>query len=349
MQPVLFREEEKKDKEGRHVALVTFQPIGNPLEGMGEQERALFFDSIFRLLKMRLVENVDLARQAAGEKVGAVSLARHPAHFVVEKRLRLANKATNDNSEFAQRHIADAIFEYSHGSESVAAEIFDEFKSRLKKSGYKADDLMAVLLLVIEDHAASKEEAQPHAGDSSSSGSLVPNTQHSAEEAAPAKLLPRQLIESIKSAKEVRLASVREMLRYYYQRNPREFHQALCRVLSISKEEEGDSEYVLSRLLSAISALGTFEISQRILAEIKKQEEMDVVKCLLKIGYVVDGEKKKIIFGKRTCGSRQQAAQISNFILSQLGKKKLARKDTRPSKEGVKGVSVQLRKPAARD
>jgi len=356
-----FKKKEKADAHAEGapgLALVTFQPIGNPLEGMADQERRFFFDTLFRMLRVKTAENVDMARQIAGRNLRSVSLARQPAHFISHEEAGgngaiSWKKATvlSPEVETAQEVLAASIAEYARGDAALGAEILSEFESRLRSQGYKADDLMAVLLLVIEDH----HEAAAHggAGDSSSKpfqaaarAEILPPEE--SNEPQPkilaAKLVPKKLQDLAREAVEVRLASVREMLRYYFVRNPKEYEKALSKLLAIPISK-AEPEYVQSRLASELADIGALELAQGLLNQVKSQKEMDTTKCLLELGYRFDGEKKRLILGKRTCGNRQQAAGILQLLLSKSKGKKMAERDAKPPRM----LSAQQRKPAAPD
>jgi hypothetical protein len=356
------------------TAMVIFQPIGNPLEGMADQERSFFFDTLFRILRVQTVENVDMARQIAGRSIQSISLARQPAHFVsggnAQEKSSLSWKkpdAISPAAKKAQQAIAASIAEYAQGDLALAREVLSEFESRIRTQGYKSDDLMAVLLLVIEDRveagaplgkggASSKPAAATVGAERLPAGAASPKIitgrlVHAEEIGASTpptisaeRLVPQELKDSIRASVEVRLASVREMLRYYFARNPQEYQKALSKLLAIPAAKENDSEYVQERLASELSAIGSFGLAQRLLTQIKKQEEMDTTKCLLELGYKFEGQKKRLILGKRTCGSKQQAASIVQLLLSNFRGKRLAERDVKPR---PRVLSVRPRKPAA--
>jgi len=114
----------------------------------------------------------------------------------------------------------------------------------------------------------------------------------------------------------VRLASVREMLRYYFERHPKEYSAALAAALGITTDKEGDMVYLQERLACELARIGSFALSQKILAAIKEKKRMDTEHCLLELGYKYDRKRRVLVLGKRTCGSRNEARGIIGLLLA---------------------------------
>jgi len=201
----------------------------------------------------------------------------------------------------AAEKLALVIDDYARGDEKLAKEALQEFDSRLKAIDYKADDLMAMLLIVIEDQIWAGEEGE--IGGAKGAGSGM-------------KIIPEKLRETVKESAEARLASVREMLRYYFDRNPHAYPAALAAALGITADQEGDVEFLQERLAYEIARVGSFALAQKILAAAKEKRKMDTKKCLLELGYFYDKKKKKLVIGKRTCGKPAEARGIISVLLA---------------------------------
>jgi hypothetical protein len=205
-----------------------------------------------------------------------------------------------------QSALAGVINDYCRGDERKAGEIVSEFQRRLEAGGFKSDDLMAVLLLVIEDRA--------WAGDEAGIGGAYPGGAAYRLEAS----VPQRLREEAKEAAVVRLASVREMLRYYFEKNPDQYAPALAAALGITADKEGDVAYLQERLAYEIASIGCFALAQRILAKLKgKMGKADCMQCL---GFHYDAKAKRLVVGKRTCVGAREARGILG-LLSSLAKK----------------------------
>lgn len=210
----------------------------------------------------------------------------------------------------AQRQLVFILDDYARGDEGKVKRVVSEFESRVKAENYKPDDLMATLLLVIEDDEFSQQEGKD-GGEGKAGG---------ASHGKMGALVPHELRTTARDSAEVRLASVREMLRYYFERNPKDYSAALVAALGISSDREDDSAFLQERLAFTLASIGSFALAQRLLAEVKRKKEMDTKKCLLELGYRYDVKKKRLILGKRTCGSPVEAKGIIALLIGRLKK-----------------------------
>jgi hypothetical protein len=202
--------------------------------------------------------------------------------------------------------MAPVIDDYARGSEAKEKRVVGEFHESMRSSDYKTDDIMASLLMVIEDDAWSGEEAgfggsKPHAAIRLSSQ------------------VPLKLRSSARESAEVRLASVREMLRYFFLKHPDQYSTALAAALGITTDQGGDAEFLQERLAYALASIGSFALAQKILYELKK--EMDTKICLLMLGYRYDAKNKRLVLGKRTCGRPAEARRIIGMLLAAAKKR----------------------------
>jgi len=203
--------------------------------------------------------------------------------------------------------LAPVIGDYARGSVAKEKQVVESFHGRLAAAGYKADDIMASLLLVIEDDAWGGEEggvgsAKPHGG----SMRVI--------------LVPQKLRSTARESNSMRLASVREMLRYYFLRHPNDYYSVLAAALGLAADEEDDISFMQERLADQLAAIGSFALAQKILAELKKKKKLDTQDCLLRLGYAYDGRKKRLILGKRTCGKPGEAKGIVGLLLASARK-----------------------------
>jgi hypothetical protein len=220
------------------------------------------------------------------------------------------------SSEFGQHaqtvsgaigQMAPVIDDYARGSEDKEKRVVGDLRGRMRASDYRTNDLMASLLMVIEDDAWSGDEevlggSKPYGG----------STRLSA-------LVPKKLRSSAMESTEIRLASVREMLRYFFLRHPDQYSSALAAALGIAADQVEDGEFMQERLAYVLASIGSFALAQKILYELKK--EMDTKNCLLQIGYLYDPKKKRLVLGKRTCGKPAQARSIVSMLVAAAKKK----------------------------
>lgn len=211
-------------------------------------------------------------------------------------------KAQAVSSSISQ--LSSVIDDYARGDEGKEKRVVGELHRRMRQSGYKSDDMMASLLLVIEDDVWSGEEggvgsAKPHGGATRLSA-----------------LVPQKLRTTARDSAEVRLASVREMLRYYFLSHPEEYSAVLAAALGITADQEEDAVFLQERLAYLLASIGAFALAQKILAELKKKKKMDTKECLMRLGYRYDRKNRRLIVGKRTCGRPAEARGIIGLLLA---------------------------------
>ena len=308
-------EKEKQPAPQLHyLPFVTYSPVGNPLDRMPAQQRLLFFDSLFRTLHLQRVE--DSARTAAQRKdallssslagVAAMRMQQVPEKKAVAQPTPAvlpawqALGAGASEAQAAGQKLALVLDDYARGDAARAKAAVSDFQSSLSSQNYKADDLMAVLLLVIEDRIWAGEEAG--LGEARFGGSRSRNP-----------VIPARLRQSAMESAEVRLASVREMLRYYFERHPREYAVALASALGITADQEDDVQFLQERMAFELASVGSFALSQKLLAAVKKK--MDRSKCMIELGYFYDKTKKRLVLGKRTCSRPAEAKGIIGLLM----------------------------------
>ena len=223
---------------------------------------------------------------------------------------RLVFKQFAQEIRKVQQGLAIILNDYARGDAHKAEEILSEFSRRVESERYKADELGAVLLLVIEDAIWAGEEGEL--------GSARPGGSANRMRAA----IPEKIRQTAAESAEIRLASVREMLRYYFMRHPDDYRGALALALSLSEEDAADDEFVRAKLTGAIAELGAFAVAQKVLSAIKQKRKMDTKKCLLELGYKYDVKNRKLVVGKRTCGKPAEARGIIAVLLSKYKKPK---------------------------
>ncbi len=201
-----------------------------------------------------------------------------------------------------ESQIAFVIDDYARGDREKARGALEDFQSRLSYGNYKSDDLMAVLLLVIEDRAWLPREEGLGKGGHFGAASATPFP------------VPQSAKREMQESSLVRLASVREMLRYYFEAHPKEYSKALAAALSITSDKEGDSIYLQERLASCLASIGSFALSQKILQQLKIR--MDERKQLAMLGYRYDRKGRRLVLGKRTCTRLSGAKGILGLLVA---------------------------------
>ncbi|MEM2137904.1 MAG: hypothetical protein QW568_02355 [Candidatus Anstonellaceae archaeon] len=303
------------------LPLVTFEPLGNPLDFLQAQQRRMFFDILARKIhaqqesekqKDKAIVSSSAAAQGASLAAMKITLVKKEEGREREKQevAHLPTIAYPHSASIAHAHerLAAEIDDYARGNSQKAQDALSEFESRLRSQGYKTDDLMAVMLLVIEDKIWEGDEGKPTGGQPGNIGMRVQ------------RLVPTKLREAAKDSGEARLASVREMLRYYFQTHPKDYALALAAALSLTSDQEEDTEFLQERLASELARIGGFAFAQKLLAELKRKKKMDTKKCLKELGYRYNAKEKKLILGKRTCGKPAEAKGIVGLLLSSIKK-----------------------------
>jgi len=205
--------------------------------------------------------------------------------------------------------LSGVVDDYARGDWEKERQVVGEFHGRMRSANYKTDDLMASLLLVIEDNVwggggeGGLGTTHPHGGAT-----------------RLAALVPQKLRSSAQESAEVRLASVREMLRYYFLRHPNDYYSVLAAALGMAADEEEDITFLQERLAYDLARIGSFALAQKLLAELKKKKAMDTKNCLLRLGYMYDKGNRRLIIGKRTCGKPREAKGIVGLLLASARK-----------------------------
>ncbi len=385
-------------KKKRHMvalSLVTYEPIGNPLEKMQPAKRKAFLDSVFRAARPvqqrqpiavasaaleqfrrqssqqaalaeaekakaasrqwlvsgkapaeSLQRQADAAQESSrkntGEKLAvAAGKSAGEAQKILfgesaDERLKASQKSalgaggwqasgtmssllpkfSSSGGAFGdvRDSLAFALADFSRGDDEKLRAAVGEFDARLSSQQYKAPDLMAILLLVIEDLAWGEGGSEGAAGSASHFGARIGGRK--------GPVAPEILRQSAKDSSIVRLASVREMLRYYFERYPKEYASMLAAALGITADQESDPIHMQERLASELVHIGGFALAQKILVELKRKKklEKDTNKCLLELGYRYDRKRKVLVLGKRTCGSPEDTQGLVALLSANLKK-----------------------------
>jgi len=327
----------QKKEELHMLSLLTYRPVGNPLANAPPKERRVFFDSLSQSVKneaplQRIIphpvlratdserakalaanfevvqKQVDLqkgaAQQAAAQEKQRVQLQYvKPENTAASDGQMQASKSMSQQMRACMEQLSFVLGDFSRGNPQKTYSAVSEFESRLEAQNYKADDLMSVLLLVIEDKIWGGEEGQT--GGAKRFGGRISSNK-----------VPLELRQTAKESAYVRLASVREMLRYYFERNPKDYVGALTLALGITADEGADQTFMQERLAYELAMIGSFALAQKLLAAVKLQRKMNTQKCLLELGYRYDIRRKKLVLGKRTCGTPSESRGIVHLIIS---------------------------------
>ena len=272
-------------------------------------------------IALEKADGVDAAKGGAGEPgaAGASGLAGIKFSSIVKKGQdgktggEEGGIGPSFSSAFGQRaasvsgsiqQLSQVIGDYARGSAEMEGRVVGELHGRMRAAGYRTDDIMASLLMVIEDDAWAGEEGglgttHPHGGAT-----------------RLASLVPQKLKSSVHDSSVVRLASVREMLRYYFLRHPQEYSSALASALGMASGDGEDTDALQEKLAYELASIGGLALAQKLLAEIKKKKKLDTSDCLLRLGYKYDAKKKRLIMGKRTCGKPAEARGIIGLLLA---------------------------------
>lgn len=325
------KESGKKEEELHLLPLVTYKPVGNPLINATPGERRTFMNSLSnkdqrepplqRMVPHPVSRIFDEKRASAiSDQLGFVR-AQADMRKVVSGQEAMQERQKNERrdslshapAELSQKmyacidQLSFVLNDFSRGDPHKREATVSEFNSRLANQDYKADDLMSVLLLVIEDNIWGGEEGSI-GGPKRFGGRISSNK------------VPLELRQTAKESAYVRLASVREMLRYYFERNPKDYAGALSLALGITADDGADQTFMQERLAYELAMIGGFALAQKLLAAIKLQKKMDTKKCLVELGYRYDTKGKKLVLGKRTCGTPDESRGIVRLLISTMKK-----------------------------
>lgn len=264
------------------LELFTFKEIGNPLTGNGDENR------LKRLIEHRLDE---LRRRAPNTSLDGTTFCP-----LVDE----GHSQKGDAIEAAAKSVADEIWSSSAQNPMLASLVFKQYWSKLEKIGFAINELMTPLLVSQEEllfpdmptgaekfevavpaylpeqagqriSQGGSESLEPQfASDSTAQGEFgmiaPPDTQIPA---MPGKMpmLPEVI--------EVRLVSIREMLKIYFKEYPEDYAKALSCALGLVSGEGVDEEFVSQRVAFEVARVGSWALALRVLEEIKKKQAKD--------------------------------------------------------------------------
>lgn len=70
---------------------------------------------------------------------------------------------------------------------------------------------------------------------------------------------------------QIRLVSIREMLRHYFKECPQDYKKSLATALGVSGEEAEDPEFMEQRIAFEVARVGSWALSLRVLEEVKRE------------------------------------------------------------------------------
>lgn len=111
---------------------------------------------------------------------------------------------------------------------------------------------------------------------------------------------------------ELRLISVREMLRHYFEKNPREFREIAISLLGMVPHE-GD-EALMQKLAYEIARMGSFAFAYRMLLKLRERKKMGELVCVRNLG-VQKGKGRHVLVCRRACGSAGMARGILELLI----------------------------------
>ncbi|VVB58787.1 Uncharacterised protein [Candidatus Anstonella stagnisolia] len=257
-----------------------------------------------------------------------------------------------DKIAFAAGALSKEIHSFGKGDARLEMKILNEYLAELERQQWKAHDLMSPLLLIIENkyaehgalgYDASKPagmgaRARGQAGELEYWEELLPDANASVEHggsrpmggASKVQYSPQELqkyaqqlaavdenVAQLLRAKnadmsELRLISVREMLRHYFEKNPKEFREIAISLLGMVPSE-GD-EALMQKLAYEIARIGSFALAYKMLLALREKKKMGELVCVRNLG-VQKGKGKKVLICKRACGTAGMARGILELLI----------------------------------
>ncbi len=208
--------------------------------------------------------------------------------------------------EQAASILADEIWSSSARNPMLASHMAQKYKEKMFKSGFGCGDLMSPLLVVqeemlfMESEGAERLEAyvpvvrpKPEQLEAKPKRVMLMVEEPGGGALMQAPVAPMAFVEegaglaeveeppapprpkSMESADilEIRLVSIREMLRYYFEEHPDDYESALAAALGLVADESGNAEFLEQRVAFEIARVGSWALTLRVLAEVKKEQE----------------------------------------------------------------------------
>lgn len=243
----------------------------------------------------------------------------------------------------AAKKIAQEIKQGCGGDAKLEVKVLNEYLGELERQQWKTHDLMSPLLLILE----KKQEGNApgyDAGDSPAGALIVgqetahaqgkPDYDAATPGSAASRLVQLQVqagalelakespaIAQIISAKnadaaEIRIIAVREMLRHYFEKNPKEFREIAISLLGMVPHE-GD-EALMQRIAYEMARIGSIAFAYRMLLEIQKKKKIGEAACLRTLA-VQKGRGKKVYVCPNACPRGGMARGILELLIKKGG------------------------------
>lgn len=172
---------------------------------------------------------------------------------------------------------------------------------------------------------AYSNEENPHSRPPPDYGAAKPaggasKVQHSAQElqkyaqqlAAVDENVAQLLRAKNADMSELRLISVREMLRHYFEKNPKEFREIAISLLGMVPSEGDDT--LMQKLAYEIARIGSFALAYRMLIALREKKKMGELVCIRNLA-VQKGKGKKVLVCRRACGSAGMARGVLELLI----------------------------------
>ncbi|MFH0927159.1 MAG: hypothetical protein V1822_01120 [Candidatus Micrarchaeota archaeon] len=220
--------------------------------------------------------------------------------------------------------LVDEMFRSMGSDLDAVLEVFDLFWARMARQEFKADDLMSTLLVCIEERKPQKQKPQ--------AGANYPRPQISApheEKAARGEIVSPYIPALQPVAQEVeigeaevdskqfgegnigiKIVSIREMLREYFEKYPHRYHEAIEAVLGGRNIPPSQIEAAIE---SEIERIGVWEFATRVWMHVRKWSMKDA----LEGGIIapIDNNEKWILCPKwEGRGAKYNVAALAHMI-----------------------------------
>ncbi|MFH1306913.1 MAG: hypothetical protein ABIH83_04655 [Candidatus Micrarchaeota archaeon] len=272
------------------IETFTIIPVGNPMMG----RRGVDF-SLIKIMQERMREDVLKAMEKKPKLKKVMGSRKYRRTTMVPKMVPVTDEHGNvtmqvgvapqiEMVEECAEILVDEMWRACGQNLTIVLKVLDRFWARMGQMEYKAPDLMSVLLVCAEEVKLEGREAEIMENKPRRAGYpiLMFNVLKKAggipaggkeiawEEAEKGKKIGGKKAGREKESMQIKLVSIREMLRYYFENNPGEYGEAVAKVVGAELGGLGFEELV-ALIESEIERKGVWEFSVNVWEEVRKK------------------------------------------------------------------------------
>ena len=247
------------------VEKFTILEVGNPIlvngQVNGELAKALFL-SMHKKIKRRISGH----RRTETKYSKVVYEPRMAAKInsVGTVEMQVVNAARFEVVDRVSDVLVDELFRSCGKNETVVLEVFDLFWARVARQEYKAPELMSTLLVCIEEKKLAQEMPQ-----------IIENKPRQYP-MLDFKIARRNVDEKYEGQGDIsiRVVSIREMLKSYFEKHPKRYHEAIAKVAGFESLEGLNARDVVEE---QISRIGVWEFAVKIWMQVREWDSQHLL------------------------------------------------------------------------